>query len=73
MEAFATTSIVLLVGMAIPIIFLLLAVLFDLGVGLYVLFRYWHDRWWPHVRRLVHGGTAHAHDGSSTMHQAVRA
>ncbi len=54
MEAFATTSIVLLVGMAIPILFLLAAVVFDLGVGCYVLFRFWRDRWWPHMRHFGH-------------------
>ncbi len=64
MEAFATTTIVILVGMAIPILFLLAAVVFDLAVGVYVLFRFWRDRWWPH--------THHAKDanGQPATHRA---
>lgn len=44
MENFAATTIIILVGMAIPILFLLAAIVFDLCLGCYVLFRYLRDR-----------------------------
>ena len=44
MENFAATTIIILVGMAIPILFLLAAIVFDLCLGCYVLVRYLRDR-----------------------------
>ena len=49
MENFAATTIIILVGMAIPILFLLAAIVFDLCLGCYVLVRYLRDRTRRHL------------------------
>jgi hypothetical protein len=69
MEAFATTTIIVLVGMAIPIFFLLAAVVFDLAVGVYVLFRFWRDRWWPRMHHAKDAnGDLRARGGRRAAH-----
>ena len=61
MENFAATAIIPLVGMAIPILFLLAALVFDLALGLYLLLRFARDRmrpWFGHVERANRGAMA---------------
>ena len=68
MENFAATAIIPLVGMAIPILFLLAALVFDLALGLYLLLRLARDRMGPWFRRLAkaNGGAAASRVHGST-------
>lgn len=52
MDNFAATTIIVLVGMAIPILFLVGAIVFDLALGLYVLIRYLRDRTRRHLAQV---------------------
>lgn len=44
--------VIVLAGMVIPILMLLGAVLFDLGLVTWVLFHEWHDHWSPRLVRF---------------------
>jgi hypothetical protein len=57
--------VILLVGMVVPIAVLILAIVFDAFVGLWLLYRLWHDEWsmrlWNSIRRVVHVPHWHVH------------
>lgn len=54
----AAPLVILLVGMAVPIAVLILAIVFDAFVALWLLYRLWHDEWsvrlWKSMRRHTH-------------------
>lgn len=54
----AAPLVILLVGMALPILALILAIVFDSLVLLWLLYRLWHDEW---SMRLWHAMRKHAH------------
>ncbi len=45
--------VVLLAGLVFPILLLLAALIFDVGVVLWTLYRTWTDRWAPALARTV--------------------
>ena len=57
--------VILLVGMVVPIAVLILAIVIDAFVGLWLLYRLWHDEWsarlWNSSRRVVHVPPWHLH------------
>ena len=54
----AAPLVILLVGLALPIIALVLALVFDVLVAVWLLYRLWHDEWsvrlWHSLGRFVH-------------------
>jgi hypothetical protein len=72
MENFAATTIIILVGMAIPILFLVAAIVFDLALGAYMLFKYVRNRLHPHIGTPEHAGVGHmAHTAHRSVHPMV--
>ena len=53
MEASASIVVILLAGMVVPITLLVGAVLFDLCVLSWAMYRLWNDRFWPWAWQIV--------------------
>lgn len=56
--------VLLLVGLMVPIAFILLAVVFDVLTAIWVIYHMWHDEWsvglWQSLRRIGHIPQWHA-------------
>ena len=54
----AAPVVIVLVALAVPIVALVFALVFDTLVGIWLLYRFWHDEWsvqlWRSLRRFVH-------------------
>ena len=54
----AAPLVIVLVGLAVPIVALVVTLVFDVFVAIWLLYRLWHDEWsvqlWHTVRRSMH-------------------
>jgi len=61
--------VIVLVGLVVPILLLLAALVFDVGIVAWALYHGWHDRWAP---RLARFGSALAHPTRHAPRAGIR-